>query len=259
MLTNELITKVVEVIIQAGQFIEECKITNVYSKGDLVNVVTDVDIKSQELLIKGLKPLIENAIFFAEEKDNEILTDEYTWVIDPIDGTTNFIYDFKHSAISVALLKDKVVILGICYNPYLEEIFYAIKENGAFLNGEKIEVRETDLQNSLIMCGTSPYKKELADETFAVMKELYLKGKDVRRSGSAVNDLCYLAAGRVEGFYEGELAFWDFAAAKLIVEEAGGVLEILNGNWGDKKSVKVIAGNKKNIDLIREIVEKNCK
>ncbi|CAM3061996.1 inositol monophosphatase family protein [Streptobacillus felis] len=257
MLSNELITKVIEIVVEAGNLIEGTEISNIYSKGDLVNVVTDVDIKSQNFLIKNLNPLIENAIFLAEEKENEILTDEYTWIIDPIDGTTNYTYSFKHSAVSVALLKNKEVILGVCYNPYLEEVFYAIKNNGSYLNGELLKIEDKKLEESLIMCGTSPYKKELADETFRVMKVLYLKGKDIRRSGSAVNDLCYLAAGRVDGFYEGELAIWDFSAAKLIIEEAGGVLEILNGKWGDKHSVKVIAGNKKNISEIKEIVLKN--
>lgn len=240
---------------EIGEWLREEPIQRIHMKSDITNMVTDMDIKIQKELIKRLMPLIPNACFFAEEKDNEALGSGYTWVIDPIDGTTNYIYDYHHSAISIALVQDHHALFAVCVNPYLSECFYAYRGKGAYCNDTPIHVSDRDLSSSLIMCGSAPYDKQaLAERSFAYIKELFLRGRDIRRSGSAVLDLCYLACARVDAFYEIRLSFWDYAAASLIVEEAGGCFACLEGTWGSLQRVAVLAGNPKNIDALRSVV-----
>lgn len=251
----EILNELQETIYLAGEMMRNDGFKEVLNKTDDANIVTDMDIKVQKFIIDRLSKLIPESKFFAEEKENNVLDEDYTWIIDPIDGTTNFAYDMKHSAISICLAKDKEAIIAFCYNPYLEELFYAIKGEGAYLNGNKISVTDNNFKKSLIMCGTSPYNKEVADKTFNTLKKLFLNGRDIRRSGSAVLDLCYLASGRIDAFYEEKLSFWDYAAASLIVEEANGKFKVLNGNWGDKNAVTVIAGNTNNIIELEENIK----
>lgn len=251
---DTLLEEVKNIAKEAGMFMMNGEISFVNSKSDISNIVTDMDVKTQNLLIDKLMPLIPGAIFFAEEKQNQELTDAYTWIIDPIDGTTNYAYDFHHSAISIGLAKDKQPLLGVCYNPYLDELFYGYKGNGAFVNGKPLQVTSNPISSSLIMCGTAPYYKEHADVTFTCMKDLFLHCRDIRRSGSAVLDLCYLAAGRVDAFYEDRLSFWDYAAASVLLAEAGGVFTTMHGNWGDLQPIGVIAGNTENTPEIQKIV-----
>lgn len=229
----------------------------VESKGTEVNVVTDKDFAVQELLIEKLTQLIPNSAVIAEESDSYQEEDGYQWVIDPIDGTLNFAYDMKHSAISVALLKDKEAILGVCYDPYLDEVFWAEKGKGAYCNGMKLEVSDNPLKKALVMVGTSPYDKSLADHTFTIIKDLFLQARDIRRSGSAVLDLCYLASGRVDAFYEHQLSPWDYAAGALLVQEAGGVVNALDAEFGYSKPIGICAANKVVIDDIMGIIESN--
>lgn len=253
---EELFEEVKQIAQDAADFMKNGTIHTVNTKSDIANIVTDMDVKTQNLIIERLAPLIECAVFFAEEKQNQTLSDEYTWIIDPIDGTTNYAYDFHHSCVSIALAKDKEPVLGVCVNPYLDEMFYAMKGKGAFCNGAPIHVADHPMAASLIMCGTAPYNKHYADVTFACLKELFLKGRDIRRSGSAVMDLCYLASGRVDAFYEAQLSFWDYAAASLIVTEAGGSIYPMHGNWGDVEPIAFAAGNPRNASQLLEIVKK---
>lgn len=247
--------QVKEIAKLAGKFMKEGTIQTIETKSDIANIVTDMDVKTQAFIIEKLTPLIEGATIFAEEKENQVLSDEYTWIIDPIDGTTNYAYDFHHSAISIALAKDKEPILGVCYNPYLDELFYGRKGHGAFMNGTQLHVGKNALASSLIMCGTAPYNKGRAEVTFTCMKELFLHGRDIRRSGSAVLDLCYVAAGRVDAFYEDQLSFWDYAAASLLVQEAGGNCLTMYGHWGDMNPIGFIAGNVQNHKELHEVVK----
>lgn len=254
---TKLLEEVKQIAKEAGTFMKEGTIHAINQKSDVANIVTDMDVKTQYFIIEHLQPLIEDAIFFAEEKQNQTLSDAYTWVIDPIDGTTNYAYDFHHSCVSIALVKDKQAILGACYDPYLDELFYGSRGNGAFVNGTPLHVTNNEMKSSLIMCGTAPYQKECADVTFACMKDMFLQGRDIRRSGSAVLDLCYLAAGRIDAFYEDRLSFWDYGAASLFVEEAQGIIQTFHGNWGDLQPVGMLAGNDKNMVELTKIVAKH--
>lgn len=256
---ESILEQVKQIAKDAGRFMVEGTIQSVQSKGGISNIVTDMDVKTQTFIMERLLPLIAHAQVFAEEKQNQVLSNAYTWIIDPIDGTTNYAYDFHHSCVSIALAKDKQPLLGVCYNPYLDELFYGAKGLGAYVNGKELKVSTNEMSSSLILCGTSPYKKEVADMTFACLKDLFLQGRDLRRSGSAVLDLCYVAAGRVDAFYEESLSFWDYAAASLLIQEAGGEIETLGGSWGNLEPIGFLAGNKENMQDLCKIITNHHK
>ncbi len=199
-------------------------------KSGFTDLVTEYDKRIQEQLAVGLKSILPEANFIGEEgSDDQLTEDGYSFVVDPIDGTTNFIKDYHTSAISVALLKGKTVVAGVIYNPYLDEVYYAIKGQGAFCNGKKISVSSQPLSNALVLFGSSPYDKNLFKKTIDTLSEYFYKALDIRRSGSAALDLCSVACGRAELYFELQVSPWDFAAGKLLVEEAGGVVTTLDG------------------------------
>ena len=199
-------------------------------KSGVADLVTEYDKGVQEKLEEGLKKILPEAKFIGEEGSHDELDDDgYAFIVDPIDGTTNFVKDYHMSAISVALLKGKEAVAGVVYNPYLDEIFSAIKGQGAFCNGKRMSVSSHPLSNALVLFGSSPYDKELFSKTLEVLSDYFYKALDIRRSGSAALDLCNVAAGRAELFFELQVSPWDFAAGKLLVEEAGGVVTSLDG------------------------------
>ena len=200
------------------------------TKSGIADLVTEYDKGIQAQLEIGLKKILPEAKFIGEEGSDDELGDEgYAFIVDPIDGTTNFIKDFHVSAISVALLKGREAVAGIVYNPYLDEMFYAIKGQGAYCNDKKISVSSQPLSNGLVLFGSAPYNKELFARTMEILSEYFYKALDIRRCGSAALDLCYVACGRAELYFELLVSPWDFAAGKLILEEAGGVATTLDG------------------------------
>lgn len=199
------------------------------------NFVTKYDVAVQEYLIRALSEAFPEACFFAEEKKDNRLTDAPTFIIDPIDGTANFVFDLHHSAISIALCVEKEGVLGVIVNPYLGEIFYAVKGEGAYLRKDghdrRLSVRDLPLSEALILVGTDPYRKnETGDTTTLLLHHALREGIDVRRFGAASLDLAYIAAGRASLFFELRLAPWDYAAGLLLVTEAGGCATALDGS-----------------------------
>jgi len=214
------------IIKEAGKIFKEgyFKGSNVEFKG-LKDLVTEYDIKVEKFLKENLKKFGFN--FIAEESifSQKI---ENTFIIDPIDGTTNFVHHIPHTAISVAVYINALPKYAFVYNPILNEFFYAIKGEGAYLNDVLIEVSNiNDFQRALIATGF-PYSSAENEEdlkwVIEKLKHILPKCQDIRRLGSAALDLCYVASGRFEGFYEINLRPWDVAAGKLILEEAGGVV-----------------------------------
>ena len=254
---KQLLEQMIDIAKVAGMRIKNERNFEVKKKGnDSANIVTTMDIKVQNILISQLGKLLPDACFYAEEDDVRQMNDGYVWVVDPIDGTSNYAYDLKCSCVSIGLIYQKEGYIGVIYNPYLDECFYAIKGQGAYLNGQAIHVSDHDIKNSLFCMGTTPYNKAMADETFDKMKRLFLAGRDIRRSGSAAIDLCNLAAGRYDGFYECALAPWDYAAGATIIKEAGGIIETMAPyTWGYEGSITIIAGNKNNIDELKELLK----
>ena len=193
------------------------------SKTGKRDVVTDYDRRVQAALIQQLRETVPDAGFFCEEMEEQDRLDrERLFIIDPIDGTMNFVHGFHHSCLSVAYAEQGTVRVGAIYNPYVDEMFSAVGGKGAFLNGRRISVTDAGLSESVVCFGSAPYNPELADRTFALARRAYELGLDVRREGSAALDLCTVAAGRAGLYFELKLSLWDYAAGALIVEEAGG-------------------------------------
>ncbi len=204
----------------------------VTEKEGSANFVTEYDVLVQNTLTADILDVVPDAAFLAEEKDNDITETNkgFCFVIDPIDGTTNFIHDYKASSISVGLLFDGEPVFGAVYDPYKDEIFYANKGTGAFCNGKKISVSHNDISHSLVCFGASPYyKAELAQSSFSIAKALFMVCADIRRGGSAAIDMCGVACGRADIFFEQKLSPWDFMASYVIITEAGGSLVGFDG------------------------------
>lgn len=230
---DKAIDESIALVKEAGKMLlNEIDEKKVISKAGTANFVTEIDIMVQKKIVSRLKELIPESNIIAEEaNENKFSLGKYTWILDPVDGTTNLMYGYKFSAIALGLFVEGQPYAGIVYNPFLNELFFAQKGKGAFVNEEQIKVTENRfLKDSLITFGTSPYDRNKADETFRITKNVFLKCRDVRRTGSAALDICSVAAGRVDGFYEMELQPWDYAAASIILEEAGGKIT----NWQGK-------------------------
>lgn len=230
--------QILEVIRQAGQIMLRAHDMeddgNVTAKPGTTNFVTIYDVAVQNFLIEKFSEIFPDAVYFAEEKDNraeDALNAPLCFIIDPIDGTTNFMHNYRLSSISVALLSQGKVIFGAVYNPFNGELFHARLGEGAYLNDRLIHVADRPLDVAVVAMGTCPYYRDtLGENTFAFARDLYFRGGDMRRLGSAALDMCGLAAGRNDVFCELILSPWDYAAASLIISEAGGHLAQTDGS-----------------------------
>lgn len=197
------------------------------------NVVTNYDKLVQDTLKEKLTKLIPGSVFFGEENDeyiDDISTLENVFIVDPIDGTTNFSRGFKTSSISVCLVKNNKPVIGVCYNPYTDEMYSAIKGDGAYLNDKKIHVSNRSLKNGILLSGCSPYYDDLRKKSIEIHERLCSVSSDYRRFGSAVLEICSIASGKAEVYFELKLMPWDYAAASLILEEAGGKISTIDGD-----------------------------
>ena len=221
-----MLQKIIDVVKECGSIIKGAKISCVEFKNhDRRNLLTEYDVKIQSILQQKLKEIMPKASFFGEEGEQHYQKDGYCFVCDPIDGTTNFVKDFHFSSISVALLKDGKPLLGVIYNPYLDELFSAERGKGATLNNKPIHTTKDCLTDSLITFGTGVNDLSQIDYVFEYAKKCFEVAIDVRRCGSAALDLCNLACGRIGYFWEMKLSPWDYSAGTLIVEEAGGIMK----------------------------------
>ena len=209
------------------------------------DVVTEYDRRVQALLMQQLEDGVPGAHFFCEEmQERDRLDAQQLFIIDPIDGTMNFVHGFHHSCISVAYAEHGTVMIGAVYNPYMDEMFTAVKGQGALLNGRPIHVADADLAESVVCYGTSPYDASLADRTFDIARRLFSASLDLRREGSAALDLCTVAAGRAGLYFELQTSLWDYAAGALIVQESGGICTRTDGSPlpADGAKTDILAG-----------------
>ncbi len=252
--------KLCETVREVGPIIfDRALAADIYEKG-ASDFVTRADTSIQSFLCERLAKLCPDCHFMGEEgDDHDVDPSVPTFVLDPIDGTTNFIHDLKLSAVSLALTFGGETLKAVVYNPFTDEMFYAEKGGGAYLNGRPIHVSSTsELSHALVAIGTSPYEKDISEKYFETYRQLFLRGVDIRRLGSAALDACYVAAGRFDCYFESSLSPWDFAATLLIVAEAGGTLTDCDGNklgFSGKKS-GVIFSNGRFHDEIADIVNK---
>jgi len=232
------------IVRRAGELILHAEAFRVEQKEGHANFVTSVDEEVQRFLIRELQSLLPGSCIIGEEQENAPLTEAPTWVIDPLDGTTNFIHNYRFSSISVALLENRIPVIGLVYQPYTQEMFYAEKGKGAELNHQPIHVSPTPISEALIGFGTSPYNVELAEKSMQAALFFLQNAADVRRGGSAALDLAYVAAGRQDVYFELILRPWDYAAGSLLVQEAGGTFSMPKLSQPDYgQSTAVLAAN----------------
>jgi myo-inositol-1(or 4)-monophosphatase len=218
------------------------------------DIVTNVDIAAEQVIIETIRKSYPKHTIIGEEcglltgEDNDI-----QWIIDPLDGTTNFVKGIPHFAVSIALKVKGKLDQAVIYDPIRGELFTASRGKGAQLNGFRIRVNTAKDLNSTILATGFPFKyKQHTNAYMEMFKSLFLRSADMRRAGSAALDLAYVAAGRVDGFFEIGLKPWDTAAGELLVIEAGGMVTDFVGGHNNEKSGNTVAGNTK---VLKEILK----
>ncbi|WP_111669029.1 inositol monophosphatase family protein [Algoriphagus litoralis] len=251
MITQERLTQLLEqtqeVAKEVGAFIRKERqhfdVKKVEHKG-FNDLVSYVDKEAERQIVDRLSAILPEAGFITEEGTNTTKGETYNWVIDPLDGTTNFIHNIPVFSVSIALMEGNELILGVVYEVNRHECFYAMKGGGAYCNDTRIKVSEAEqLSASLIATGFPYYNFELIDKYLATMKSLMQKTHGLRRFGSAAVDLCYVASGRTEGFFEYNLNSYDVAAGALIVKEAGGQVTDFKGGEDYVFGRNIVASN----------------
>jgi myo-inositol-1(or 4)-monophosphatase len=241
----------------AGQVLKEnfnttFKISN---KEGINNLVTEIDHKSEEVIFSIIKENFPEHHILSEESGEIIQDSAYKWIIDPIDGTVNYANGIPICCVSIGIERNGKMELGAVFNPFINELFVAERGKGATLNNETIRVSEqSDLIKSCMVTGFPYTYLDMPNGPLQVFEKFIRKGIPVRRLGSAAIDLCWVAAGRFDGFYEHKLSAWDSAAGFLIVEEAGGKVTDLNGKYYNPYQPGIIATNGKIHDELMKVV-----
>ena len=220
-------------------------------KNDLVSYV---DKTAEEMLVKGLEQIMPGSGFIAEEGTKNRKSDIYNWIIDPLDGTTNFTHGIPVYAISIALMKRGQLVMGVVYELNRDECFHAVKGQGAYLNHMPIKVSEIKtLDRALLATGFPYYDFEQMKQYLSIINDLMHETHGLRRMGSAAVDLAYTACGRFEGFFEYNLNAWDVAAGALIVQEAGGMVTDFKGGEDFLFGRQIAAGNVTQPQMLKTI------
>ena len=246
---KEITAKVIEVSKQAGAFIRQERISFAADKIEykgLNDLVSYVDKTAEKIIVKGLESILTEAGFITEEKTTTKLGERYNWIIDPLDGTTNFIHGLPVFSVSIALKEYDELVIGVVYEVNLDECFYAWKDAPAYLNGKEIKVSSAPtIGDSLLATGFTYYDFNKQPQYIALFTHLMKSCHGLRRLGSAAVDLAYTACGRFDAYYEYNLNPWDVAAGIVIVRQAGG--HVVNFSGGDEilNSRELLATNGK--------------
>lgn len=207
--------------------------------------VTVVDRRSEDIIKEHIKSHFQNHNIMAEESPAERHSSPFLWIIDPLDGTMNYIHGLPSFAVSIALEINGDLVVGLIYEPLRENIYAAMRGHGSFKNGRRIHVSRSDTLSASLIATGFPYRiKDIIDPYLRVFKNFFMHAIGIRRGGSACLDLAYTAEGIFEGFFECALSPWDIAAGALLVEEAGGVVTDFNGDRQYLKTGNIIAGTK---------------
>ncbi|MBC8413401.1 MAG: inositol monophosphatase [Nitrospira sp.] len=217
--------------------------------------VTRVDREAEDLIINTIKKSFPDHKILAEETLREESKDHYRWIIDPLDGTTNYIHQYPMFSVSIALEYEGQIILGLVYDPLRNEIFTAEKNRGAFLNGRSISVSKATIMNECLIATGFPFKnKEHLDNYLILFKKIITRVSDLRRAGSAALDLAHLACGRLDGFFELGLKPWDIAAGSILVQEAGGIITDFSGATDYLTTCNIVAAAPSiQIEILNEV------
>ena len=237
----------VNTALKAGGYIKRNlgRVKRVRYKGE-TDVVTEIDRKSEELIVGAVSKSFPCHGFLGEERGYKGRESEFRWIIDPLDGTTNFLHTFPVFCVSIALAYKNDILLGVVYDPTRDELFHAEKGKGAFLNKKRIRVsRIRDIRKALLATGFAYNVREARKTNIRNFTKILKTAQAVRRAGSAAIDMCYVACGRFDGFWEYYLHAWDTAAASRIVEEAGGKITKLDGKKFSVYGKEMLASNSK--------------
>jgi myo-inositol-1(or 4)-monophosphatase len=242
---EQLTTNVIAIAKEAGAFLSEQR--NSFRPEEVIekrshDYVSYVDKETEILIIKRLSELLPEAGFITEEGQGEYRHEDYCWIIDPLDGTTNYIHDYAPYCVSIALRKGGEFLIGVVYEVCRDECFWAWKDGGAYLNGKKISSSHTtEIEKSFVGIGLPYSYQKYQSVVDKLIPQLYSGTIGLRISGSAAANLCYVAAGRYDLWFEAYIKLWDFAAGALIVKEAGGVVSGFDGNPDFAASHHVLA------------------
>ena len=248
--------QVITFVKEAGNIARDKNLLSDYACKTDSDFVTAVDLNISEFLKKKLAAFTPDIGFMSEEEEAKI--EPVRWILDPIDGTTNLLYDYHMSSISLGLCDHEKIVFGVVYNPFTDELFYAERGKGAYYNGTRLsKAPDRDLKNSIVEFGAGVSRKDHIEEAFNIAKEVFANCLDIRRVCSSALVLCYIAAGKLNGYFERSLKPWDYAAASLILEECGGI----SVTWdGDKiqfeRPSTYIAGTEKVVSYLLETVQK---
>jgi myo-inositol-1(or 4)-monophosphatase len=217
----------------------------IHFKGE-IDLVTEVDRESERYILGRIRETFPGHGILSEESPEQTSPSPYRWIVDPLDGTTNYAHGYPCFCVSVGVERDGEMAAGAVYDPLLDEMYTAAAGTGAFMNGERIGVSVvSDLRKALLATGFAYDVKLSTDNNFDYFRAFVFTGQAIRRDGSAALDLCYVASGRFDGFWELKLKAWDTAAGTLILREAGGVISRLDGSAYDLRKPDILASNGK--------------
>lgn len=221
---------IIDLVKEASAFVFDKSLKSDINMKGSADFVTAVDLKISNFVKEQLKILTPEIGFMSEEEKAENLPSS-RWILDPIDGTTNLVYDYNMSSVSLALCVNEQIEFGVIYNPYNNDLFTAERGKGAYLNGQKLGTApDRELTDCLIEFGAGSTKKQYIDETFVLGKEVFRNCLDLRRICSSALAVAYVAAGKINGYFERSIKPWDYAAATLMLEECGAKCSDWNGN-----------------------------
>ncbi|PTM03769.1 MAG: inositol monophosphatase [Bacteroidetes bacterium] len=247
-----ILTAVEAIALRTGRFILEQRqavSADMIETKSLNSLVSYVDKEAEKMIIAALKDLVPGAGFIAEEGTVTKRGEQYNWIIDPLDGTTNFLYDVPVFAVSIALASAEAIEVGVVYECGRDELFSAYRGGGAYLNGKVMSVAKQDtVKESLLATGFPYYDFERMQSFNALLAKLYPNSRGLRRMGSAATDLAYVACGRFNAYFEYGLSPWDVAAGILLVQEAGGKVSDFKGGDNYLFSAEIIASSSKIYD-----------
>jgi|WetSurMetagenome_2_1015567.scaffolds.fasta_scaffold01263_2 myo-inositol-1(or 4)-monophosphatase len=225
-------------------------------KKQAFDFVTRVDKESECIILDKLHSAFPDHSFLAEESRHDIATEGYRWIIDPLDGTTNYIHGFPVTAVSIALQRGEELVAGVVLDLFRNELFTAVKGQGSFLNGQRIHVSATDKMGSALIGTGFPFKqKHLIDHYLRLFKNVLVEVSDLRRPGAASIDLSCIACGRFDGFFEIGLMPWDCAAGAVIIKEAGGIITNFGGGDDILTHGNIVAGNPRMHERLLKMVK----
>lgn len=254
---DHLLEEIAALVRQAGEIMLSARDigARTHEKTSAADLVTDYDVAVEKFLKENLPPLVPGSVFCGEEELEYVDPGKgWAFIVDPIDGTTNFVRGLSQSAVSVALAHDGQVEYGVVWNPYRDELFTAKRGGGAFLNDAPIHVTDRPLSEGIFGMGTAIYRREYLEPTMRLTEQLFRRSCDFRRLGAAALDLCNVACGRTDAFFEYSLCPWDFAAGSLIITEAGGRVCALDGSpLPIDRRTSIWASNQVNWEILGEL------